>query len=328
MAPKLVPRKLGSVVANKRRFRAQVILNRTVQAGPLRARHADAVADLALVRSCQARVEIPALLARLRTGAGRAPAKLSPGELGTVVANRRRFRAQVKLQGKVAAGPSRARAADAGADLAMLRACRTRGEISDELDRQKRANNDRVKACVSGKLGNIASNKRRFRAQVWLNGAVQAGPLRPRAVDAKADLAMVRACPTRDAIPAVLSRLRAEAARTPGRLPLAKLGTVTLNRNRFRVQVVLNGLVASGPLRTREEDADADLALVRLCPARGDIPALLASLRAKAAVGTAPRDSSSRPSGAASMRYSRPPRNIERAFPALFARLRAECGGA
>ena len=258
MPPKLSPSQLGSVVAHKRRFRAQVSLNRTVQAGPLRARHADAVADLALVRSCQARVEIPTLLARLRTDAGRAPAKSSPRELGTVAPNKHRFRAEVKLQGKVAAGPSR-----------------------------------------------------------------------PRAVDAKADLAMVRACPTRDAIPAVLTRLRAEAARTPGRLPPAKLGTVALHRNRFRAQVVLNGRIASGPLRTREADADADLALVRLCPARGDIPALLASLRADANVGAAPRDSSSRPSGAPSMRYSpHSPRDMESAFPALFARLRAECGGA
>ena len=313
MPPKLSPRKLGAVVANKRRFRVQVVLNRTVEAGPLRAREADAVADLALARACRARVEIPALLARLRTDAGMAPTVVSPRKRGTVVANKRRFRAQVKLDGIVVAGPCRTRAADAGVDLAMLRACRTRAGERGFPTRQKRANNGRFEPGVSGKLGIVAPHKHRFRAQVWLNGRVEAGPLRPREVDAKADLAMVRACPAREQIPALLGRLREDAAKAPRRVPVAKFGTVALIRNRLRAQVVFNGSVESGPLRTREEDADADLALVRECPARGDIPGLLASLRAEAAASDARRvatspavlhrtravDGTSRPSGAA-----------------------------
>ena len=86
MPPKLSPRKLGAVVANKRRFRVQVVLNRTVEAGPLRAREADAVADLALLRDCRARDDIPKVLASLRAAA---PVRDARGA-GIVAPNRKR----------------------------------------------------------------------------------------------------------------------------------------------------------------------------------------------------------------------------------------------
>ena len=68
--------------------------------------------------------------------------------------------------------------------------------------------------------------------------------------------------PAREGIPALLARLRVDAATAPRRLQLAKFGTVAIIRNRFRAQVLLNAFAESGPLRTREEDAGADLALV------------------------------------------------------------------
>ena len=220
--PKRAPGKLGTVARNRNRFRVQVRLNGITGTGPLRTTEADARADLVLVRACQTREEIPALLARLRRDAGMVPTVVPPRKLGTVVANKRRFRAQVKLDGIVVAGPCRTRAADAGVDLAMLRACRTRAGMRGFPTRQKRANNGRFEPGVSGKLGIVAPNKHRFRAQVWLNGRVEAGPLRPREVDANADLAMVRACPAREQIPALLGRLREHAAKVPRRLPLTR----------------------------------------------------------------------------------------------------------
>ena len=120
-------------------------------------------------------------------------------------------------------------------------------------------------------------------------------------------MAMVRACQTREEIAAFLAFLRAAAAyskahslghapaashrrlgvgspavsrrkRTPG-----KLGTVALIRNRFRVQVKLNGIIVTGPLRTAKADAHADMDLVRACQTREEMPAFLALLRAEAA---------------------------------------------
>ena len=136
----------------------------------------------------------------------------------------------------------------------------------------------------------------------------------------------------------------------PTKLSPRKLGTVAPNRCRFRAQVKLNGIVEAGPLRTREADADADLALVRACQTREEIPALLARLRAEAASSNAPPvaaprasgdttassavashrrsevgspavsrrkravDGTSRPSSTASTDHSLPPRNLESAF--------------
>ena len=68
----------------------------------------------------------------------------------------------------------------------------------------------------------------------------------------------------------------------PKRAP-GELGTVARNRNRFRVQVRLSGITGTGPLRTTEADARADLVLVRACQTREEIPAFLALLRAEAA---------------------------------------------
>ena len=88
MAPtKKSPRKLGFVV--KLGFRAQVKLNRKHEAGPRRTREADANADLALLRACQTREEIPALLARLRAEAvsGNAPPVAAPRAFGDTTAS-------------------------------------------------------------------------------------------------------------------------------------------------------------------------------------------------------------------------------------------------
>ena len=141
-----------------------------------------------------------------------------------------------------------------------------------------------------GKLGTVARNRNRFRVQVRLNGITGTGPLRTTEADARADLALVRARQTREEIPVFLGRLRGEAA--PRNVPPAAtsqaFGSVQRHGNRFRVQVVLHGKVERGPLRPREEDADADLALVRARQTRDEIPAVLSRLRTKA----------SRPSGA------------------------------
>ena len=90
MAPtKKSPRKIGIVAPNRGRFRAQVKLNRKHEAGPRRTREADANADLALVRACQTREEIPALLARLRAGAAssNAPPVAAPRASGDTTAS-------------------------------------------------------------------------------------------------------------------------------------------------------------------------------------------------------------------------------------------------
>ena len=84
-------------------------------------------------------------------------------------------------------------------------------------------------------LGIVVPNRRRFRAQVKLNGITEAGPLRTREADAGADLALVRACQTSEEIPALLARLRAEAGMAPTKLSPRKLGTFASNRNCFRV---------------------------------------------------------------------------------------------
>ena len=150
-----------------------------------------------------------------------------------------------------------------------------------------------------GGLGTVGAIGSRFRVRVGLNGINATGPLRTREADARADLAFLRACQTSDEILAFLGLLRAQAAysnarshsnarayrnavlrrkRAPG-----ELGSVAPNHNRFRVQVLLNGITGTGPLRTREVDAHADLALVRACQTREEIPAFLALLRAEAA---------------------------------------------
>ena len=107
----------------------------------------------------------------------------------------------------------------------------------------------------------------------------------------------------------------------PPKLSPRKLGTVVANKSRFRAQVMLNRIVEAGPLRAREADADADLALVRECPARGDIPGLLASLRAEAAVSDARRVATS----PAVLHRKRAVDGTSRpAFPALRRLLRTE----
>ena len=71
--------------------------------------------------------DIPVLLVCLRAEAGMALPKLPPRKLGFVARNKNRFRAQVTL--------NRARAADREDDLALLRACETRGGIPGLLAR-------------------------------------------------------------------------------------------------------------------------------------------------------------------------------------------------
>ena len=120
--PKLPPRKLGTVAPSKNSFRAEVRLDGITEIGPRRARRADACADLALVRACQTREEIPAFLALLR-------AEVAHGKLGGVVRNRRGFRVHLRLNGISETGPRRTRKADARVDLDLVRACQTREEI-------------------------------------------------------------------------------------------------------------------------------------------------------------------------------------------------------
>ena len=60
-----------------------------------------------------------------------------------------------------------------------------------------------------------------------------------------------------------------------------KLGTVVRNKDNFRVQVKLNGIVHAGPDRSWEADANADLDLAQACREREEIPTLFACLRAE-----------------------------------------------
>ena len=83
----------------------------------------------------------------------------------------------------------------------------------------------------------------------------------------------------------------------PPKLPPRKLGTVAPNKNGFRAEVRLGSILAAGPRRTREVVANADLALVRACQARKEIPRLLARLRAEAASSNAPPVAAPRASG-------------------------------
>ena len=78
------------------------------------------------------------------------------------------------------------------------------------------------------KLGFVARNRNRFRAQLTLDGKVVTGPGRERRADAIADLGMVRACRARKEIPTLLARLRAEAGPSdapPVAAPRASRGT-------------------------------------------------------------------------------------------------------
>ena len=61
-----------------------------------------------------------------------------------------------------------------------------------------------------------------------------------------------------------------------------KPGTVVRNKDNFRVQVKLNGIVHAGPARSWEADANADLDLARACREREEIPTLLGRLRDEA----------------------------------------------
>ena len=153
-----------------------------------------------------------------------------------------------------------------------------------------------------------------------MDGVVDAGPDRPREVDANGDLELARACRAREEIPTVLARLRAGAR-------MARLGSVYGHKRRFRVEVALDGISAGGPRRRRgadaggelgvvracqaregigrfcgprrgrEEDAVADLALVRACETREQVARLLARLRAAAASGNVPLGAAPRGSG-------------------------------
>ena len=61
------------------------------------------------------------------------------------------------------------------------------------------------------KLGRVASNRGRFRVRLRLNPKEEDGPWRTREAAANADLALVIVCLTREEIPRLLARLRAEA---------------------------------------------------------------------------------------------------------------------
>ena len=150
----------------------------------------------------------------------------------------------------------------------------------------------------------------------------------------------------------VYSQFCLDLGMAPAKVSPRKLGIVATHYRRFRAQVKLNRIVERGPPRTREADADADLALVRACETREEIPALLAGLRVEAASSNAPLvaaprasvdttassavasprrsevgvgspavsrrkravDGTSRPSSTASTDHSLPPRNLESAF--------------
>ena len=77
------------------------------------------------------------------------------------------------------------------------------------------------------KLGFVARNKNRFRAQVTLN--------RARAADAEDDLALLRACETRGGIPGLLARL-------PAGVASIKLPPVASGSGPSRMSLLLRGL--------------------------------------------------------------------------------------
>ena len=129
------------------------------------------------------------------------------------------------------------------------------------------------------KLGSVAPDRRRFRARVWLNGKHQKGPRRTRGADAGADLALVRACQTREEIPALLLRLRAGAASS-------------------------NAPPLAAPRASGDTTASPAVAPRR----RSEVGSPAVSGRKRAVDGT------SRPSSTASTDHSHPPRNLESAF--------------
>ena len=61
--------------------------------------------------------------------------------------------------------------------------------------------------------------------------------------------------------------------------PSRKLGTVAPVGKRFRVEVELDGIFAAGPTRTREADAEGELAMMRASQTRNEIRAHIAGWR-------------------------------------------------